>query len=324
MLNIPYSSDNFPRSLGPEFQGSNTGYFTWTDLLWAAITVGKAKRSHLLRFGRYSRFEIIVRASTLFSNLKQGTFDQLQKSNVYRTLDPTEKGATSYFIGLMCTKLFAERFLGVPWLMHLDVYRDRSPATLGKGQTRPDLVGMNSRGDWIVMEAKGRSGRSLGDALETAKDQTRNLRTVSGRYPALRVALAAYFERGNLCVSWTDPEDYHEYAEDLDIPAQDFLSHYYQPLLNLVEDQSSITETRRFQEQTFLTTRIEDADMIIGVHDMIVDGAPFSEIAESLPHELHNLETGERTKIGLDGILIETDSSWSEENMIREPERRVR
>jgi len=60
-------------------------------------------------------------------------------------------------------KAFAERVLEVPWLMHLDVCRDELLPVF-EGQSHPDLVGQTAGGDWIVVEAKGRSN-SFGERL---------------------------------------------------------------------------------------------------------------------------------------------------------------
>jgi hypothetical protein len=74
----------------------------------------------------------------------------------YDGLDPSEKSAVSYFVGLTVAKLLAHRLLDVPWLMHLDVYRrDLQPVLHGGG--KPDLVGQNGAGQWVAIESKGRT-----------------------------------------------------------------------------------------------------------------------------------------------------------------------
>src|SRR3712207_7091622 len=47
---------------------------------------------------------------------------------------------SSYFLGLTFAKLFAEQYLNVPWLMHLDVYRDSLQPYSVNSSARPDLV----------------------------------------------------------------------------------------------------------------------------------------------------------------------------------------
>lgn len=113
----------------------------------AALTVGKANFNHVVRYKRYSMFEIIFRVAIIYSNLVQGMVNSLSRSETYDALDPSEKSAISYFLGLAFAKLFADAYLNVPWLMHLDVYRDRlRPYSVSSG-SRPDLVGLDTNGD---------------------------------------------------------------------------------------------------------------------------------------------------------------------------------
>lgn len=69
-------------------------------------------------------FEIIYRSSICHANLRSNPSRRLEKSGAYIALDRSEKSAVSYFNGLTIAKLVASRLFGVPWLMHLDVYRE--------------------------------------------------------------------------------------------------------------------------------------------------------------------------------------------------------
>jgi hypothetical protein len=80
------------------------------------------------------------------------------RSDAFKDLDPLEKAAVTYFLGLAVAKLLAARLLSVPWLVHLD----RVVHTLGirlSGRSRPDLIGYGHSRGWIVVEAKGRSSK---------------------------------------------------------------------------------------------------------------------------------------------------------------------
>src|SRR5258708_24977418 len=102
-------------------------------------------------------------------------------------------------------KLFANRLLSVPWMMHLDVYRQQLQPVLS-GRSKPDFVGLNSNNDWVVIEAKGRTNDFEESVLQTAKAQTQKLATIQGTRPVLRVATLAYFAAGNLELVMRDPE----------------------------------------------------------------------------------------------------------------------
>ena len=123
MIGIGYHSKDFKPHLGAQFIGRQDLFCTWPEILWAAITVGKANLYDLWRFGQYSWLETAFRTSLVFANLMADRNGRLRKPPTYRLLDPSEKGAVSYFLGITIAKLFAEKLLEVPWLLHLDVYR---------------------------------------------------------------------------------------------------------------------------------------------------------------------------------------------------------
>ena len=86
-------------------------------------------------------------------------------------------------------KLFAWRRLQVPWLLHLDVYRDRLDVSTEPGKSKPDLVGLDSSGSWVVVESKGRTNDFDQRALDKAKSQSKTVRAISGATPKYRVGL---------------------------------------------------------------------------------------------------------------------------------------
>jgi len=200
MLKIPYESSDFGPSMGPLFSGINNLSCTWNEIIWAAITVGREKWSHAIRFGKYSWLEMLYRLSIIYANLKQSPNNTLIRSQAYDNLDPSEKSAISYFLGLTSAKLFAAKRLNVFWLMHIEKYRDKYPMKFWKGKSRPDLFGLNNRRDWVVIEAKGRSNRFDYQTLLKAKDQTRQLRAIAGQFPALKVALESHFRNSTFQV----------------------------------------------------------------------------------------------------------------------------
>ncbi len=115
---------------------------------------------HIFRYGQFSLFEITYRSALIYANLCDDGAGRIKRSEAYDGLDPSEKGAVSYFLGLTLAKAFAERELDVPWLMHLDVYRKELAPVLS-GQSRPDLVGQTTGGSWVVIEAKGRTSTTI-------------------------------------------------------------------------------------------------------------------------------------------------------------------
>ena len=203
-LAIPYTSARFPSSSGV---GSGTLSFSWDDVLWAAITIGRPNTAYVFQHGEASIHEALFRLSLVRMALEQVPFsDRLHRTDAFRALDPTEKGAVSYFLGMAVCKLFASRMLRAPWLLHLDVFRDQlDPATLG-GRSRPDLVGQDANGAWHAFETKGRSSVPSSEDQRKAKAQAQRLVSVNGLACSLHIGSFAFFRGDELEFYWRDPE----------------------------------------------------------------------------------------------------------------------
>src|SRR5262249_51851186 len=122
-LRIPHQYEDFPP--GSITYGFNDLSVNWEDVLWAAVTVGRPNRNYVFRYGKASNYEAIFRLSLTRMALEQSgpTAYRLRRTDAAKTLDPTEKGAVNYFLGMTFCKLFAAKLLDTPWLLHLDVFR---------------------------------------------------------------------------------------------------------------------------------------------------------------------------------------------------------
>ena len=310
---------------------------TWYELLHAAITVGRRSWDDVLTHGRYSVFEICYRAAMLLANLRQSQ-GQLRKSDAYRYLDPSEKAAASYFIGLTLASLMARKRLGIHWLMHLDVYHDSlQPGLSASG--RPDLVGLDAQDEWHVIEAKGRSHGLDPKVVPKAKEQTRKLLTVGGRAPILRVASVAHFSRGTLALRVEDPVGQDQDAVGLDVTENQFLRDYYDPFVALIDqkrrgegefDIGAQSETVNGVD--YLVTELSDVDFAIGLNQRIYEIHRSTEAVRDAIHRVldlaspiasRELERIDRTPtrrdsdsvfVGSDGVLVRVGRTWLDGN----------
>ena len=312
---------------------------TWDELLHAAITVGRRSWRDVRAHGRYSVFEICYRAAMLLANLQQSQ-GQLRKSDAYRSLDPSEKAAASYFIGLTLASLIARSRLGVRWLMHLDVYHDLlQPGLSASG--RPDLVGLDSRDEWHVIEAKGRSNGLDPNVVLKAKQQTRKLRTVGGQAPILRVASVAHFSRGTLALRVEDPVGQDSDAVDWDLAENQFLRDYYDPFVALIDQRRRVGagefdvngHSETVNGVDFLVAELSDVDVAIGLDQRIYEihrsgGAVHDAIHQVLDlaspivsQDFERADRGPTTHrdsgsgfVGSDGILVRVGRTWFDGN----------
>lgn len=65
MSRIEYTSDDFPRSNPKVSPGIRWENFGWSDLIWAAIMVGRRRWFDVIWFGAPSPYEILFRACQL-------------------------------------------------------------------------------------------------------------------------------------------------------------------------------------------------------------------------------------------------------------------
>ena len=279
MMTVKYEARGFdPRQYG--INGSGSIDTTWHELVYAAITVGRQGWGDVLKHGRYSFFEIIYRAAMLRANLQRSQ-GEIRKSDAYHGLDPSEKAAASYFIGLTLANLMARKLFDVHWLMHLDVYHKILQPRL-RESGRPDLVGKDTKDQWYVIEAKGRSHGLDGDVVTKAKNQTKKLRTVCGQVPMTRVASVAHFSRKSLSVHLEDPTGQDEDAIDWDFTENQFLRDYYDPFVALFD------QNNRFEARESSTTA--RAERVSGM-DFLVEDLPGVDLAVGLVRRLYEVHS---------------------------------
>lgn len=326
MPRISYTPQSFPPSYGRKLQSPHILTCSWSRLLWSAITVGRASWNKVIHHGLYSAFEIMYRGSMLYANLKESARRKLARSPAYTDLDPTEKSAVSYFLGLTIAKLFAERLLRTPWLLHLDVYKDLLHPSL-VGSSRPDLVGINNASEWIVIEVKGRTRTVNSVDKSKAKDQTNQLTHINGVVPALKVGLIAYFNTGDkLEVFLKDPPiDQNRPSYYLD--EGDYFYNYYRMFVDFIDSQynvtSNIVEGNRHYYMKYVSEI--DAEICIDreIYGLVKEVEGYRERLLIIPRILANGSIGDkknysvpddseddRVAVGNDGICVRLGSSW--------------
>jgi len=314
---IKYEATNFPKAMGTKLVGTHKIQVSWSELVWAAISVGRANLIHILQHGAFSQFEIIYRAAILFANLREDLQGNLRRSAAYEGLDPSEKGAISYFLGLAVTKLLADKLMNTPWLMHLDVYRALvKPIFSGAG--RPDLVGQNSAGDWVVFESKGRTNGFDPQVLQRAKQQAMQIATIGGATPILRVGAVTHFGMGALAVKISDPPSSSKEAINIQLNRKQLNDGYYRPFREWL---SSGTESRRIRsgDKDYRVKSLVSADIEVGIIESLTEGVPAD--VPSIQRETSTVIGN--TFHGKDGLLVRVGSLWSQGNMRLQPQERV-
>ena len=232
----------------------------------------------------------------------------MRRTAAASTLDPTEKGAVSYFLGLAICKLFAARLLGTPWLLHLDVYRPALNAVLS-GRSRPDLIGQMTSGEWIAFECKGRVSPPDQGAKDKAKAQALRVLTIGGQAPALRIGGVAYFEKEILRFFWKDPEPGVGGIKnpiDVKVAPRDW-QYYYAPVIDLVRSFATSFE-QALAEPTLVP--IQGADISVGVHPEVLRWFGSDSVNDVLPRIFLKDRANDEGPFRSDGIALVAGESW--------------
>ncbi len=225
-LRIPYESVDFSPAI-PD--GEAELIVSWDDILWAALTVGRPNRGYVFQHGAASMYEAIFKLSLIRMALEQNPRNgYLRRTDAERSLDPSERGAVQYFLGMTFCKLFAAKLLNTPWLLHLDVFRPQLDAVLS-GRSRPDLIGQESNtARWHAFECKGRVSPPDAKTKRRAKLQARRVVTVAGSPVSLHIGAISFFRRNALHFYWEDPSP--NVREKIEVPPPDSeWRQYYEP-----------------------------------------------------------------------------------------------
>jgi hypothetical protein len=305
-LEIPYTSEGFPtRTIA---NGNGNLVVTWPEILWAALTIGRPSVHHVFQHGTASLHEAMFRLSLVRMALEQSSLSamRIRRTGAFKGLDPTEKGAISYFLGMTLCKVFATQLLSTPWLLHLDVFKGMIPTSV-LGRSRPDLFGQQSTtGNWLAFETKGRASKPSAADRRKAKAQATRLISVNGLPCTLHVGTFAFFANDVLNFSWIDPPP--QGKKPLEIPEiGGAWRYYYEPARALWLARApgiDVTGARN------LEIPIPDLDITLHIHPLL---APLllAEAWEAAQQAMFG--AGDQLSEGgfqPDGLKVECGPSW--------------
>jgi hypothetical protein len=287
---------------------------TWSELVWAAVSYGKSSSFYHLKHPWHSWTEMKHRTYLLYTCLKQqGNY--LVKSDLYNEMDTTEKGAASYFLGMTFIKLFADRLLDIPLLWHVST--SSQAISYVSGKSRPDLIGCSkSLNEWVVAEAKGRSGAFNQDALYAAKNQSQKITTINGMAPKHRFGAESYFSP-HLCLTLMDPPS-GEDAIPIEFNIEQALAEYYS-IRTVLKGRGARLVLRDIEYSTIYD---EDLGVTIGLPQKALGSLSLDWINHIIDREPTPSSDSPLEHFGKDELLIRLDQKWSEEKMKKEPHER--
>ncbi|MDH2329226.1 hypothetical protein QCN27_20505 [Cereibacter sp. SYSU M97828] len=117
----------------------------------------------------------------------------------YRNLEQTEKGGYSFLFGEEFTHWYAQKYMNLPVLVHVQGLRSctwaqtkmphgvKPGASIPSAASRPDFIGMDGS-DYHVFESKGRSRNPDAQSICAALGQVSAIAKVNGTPPVTRCA----------------------------------------------------------------------------------------------------------------------------------------
>lgn len=245
--------------------------------------------------------------------------NRLAKRSSSRVRDGSERCSLSYFLGMTMAAAWARLALGVPWLLHLDVYWECLGMQQPVGE-RPDLIGLQPDGSWIVVESKGLTRKPSREVQTKAKQQAGQIRNICGHAPALHLAMFTFFApdpaaagkpKPEVVNLWAvDPEPEGEPPEHLnlcELTEEQFLRMYYQQWAFLFSGSKYQME----EENGYLWLSVPEAGLRVGVLPAVleaVQGGRFDELRFALKEAIYAKDAAEGRHS--DGIAVEPDESW--------------
>ena len=319
---IPYESESFPNGC-PCSSPDGMLHVTWDDILWAALTIGRPSLYHVFKHSKSAINEAVFRLSLVRMAIESGNADQhLHRTEAFDALDPTEKGAVTYFLGMVICKIFADKCLSTPWMLHVDVFGDQWKVQIDTGRSRPDLFGeQTSTNDWHVFESKGRSEPIRQADKANVKRQAQRVLSVNGVSPKLFIGACSYFKQNTLHFYWCDPTpnnfDKSSHIK-LKLPVNAWSEHY-RLVVEVMRAADLLTQFPEYPANLDAPlAEISELDVTVGVHPEVSrylfdgDYDKVRTAASTLHTIADSLRSDSESMYRDDGLIVRSGKSWSE------------
>lgn len=233
---------------------------------------------------------------------------RLRRTEAAKALDPTEKGAVNYFIGMIVCKLFIARLLDAPWALHLDLYREEVNAVVS-GRSRPDLIAqVHGTSDWIAIEAKGRATPPDRRTKRNAKLQAERLEAVHNTIPICQVGCVTFYRNDVVNFWWIDPEPKKRKRPPsfkVPHPGSDLPRLHYESAVAIVETQKGIAGAG------ILIEAIRTADLEVTLHPAISEPLLAHHWDDAMKASLGLSDDFERDGFHPDGLKVVAGEKWA-------------
>ncbi|WGQ14522.1 hypothetical protein [Sphingobacterium faecium] len=287
------------------------------DLYRSIITVGNPsffswKDVRINGFFRTLSNSVIQKILLVQANIESNQ-NGMYLHPVFNTYVSDQKRIVSYNLGMAVAKLYAEKLLNIPNLIHVESLKKVNAITFVNQVDKskePDLVGQTSNGEWHVFEAKGTSSKYLTTKISEAKEQARQIQTIHGANPSTISACATSFGADKIFTKIVDPPN--EKGKEIEIDISKFFDNYYSPFFAMREASNSSFKTNKFENIEFNSIDIHTntLNLTIGIETEVyelIQEKNFSLLKDYYSKKGNvneNFTQENQISIGLDGFIV--------------------
>lgn len=291
------------------------------DLYRSIITVGNPSFFSLQNIIDYgfarALYDSILRKVAIVASNIESDLAGMRRHPIFDTYVADEKRIVSYNLGMAFAKLYSEKLLDIPNLIHIEFLKKQNAVTFVQQGSNlrakePDLVGQTTDGNWHIFEAKGvsSSASKLNSKISEAKDQVQQVATIHGLAPLTGSACATYIGRDRILTYIEDPPS--DEGKRVEINREKFLDSYYAPFL-LVEKTLDLPLRRERidgLEVDFYDLQQASRKLSIGLDREISEliRSKKYDLPQSITRRLKDYSSTDRRQykysIGLDGFVV--------------------
>lgn len=291
------------------------------DLYRSMVTVGNPSFLSLQKIRDHglarALYDSIIKKVAIVANNIQSDQAGIRRHQIFDTYVSDEKRIVSYNLGMAFAKLYSEKLLGIPNLVHIEFLKKQNAVTFvqqagGKRPKEPDLVGQTIDGNWHIFEAKGVSSSvsQLNGKITEAKSQIQQVSTIHGMPPSTGSACATYIGRDRIITYLEDPPS--DGDKKIEINVEKFIDAYYAPFLIANETLGLRFRTERIDGVDVDFYDLSDANrkLSIGLEREVLESIRSKkyDLPQSITSRLkeHYLagEGQDRYSVGLDGFVV--------------------
>ncbi len=304
---------------------NNVGYVevTAAELVRCAVTLGYPNPAATVApVGTTQWWANVFRMSLIRGYLDHQHPDRLFRSAVYDDADRSEKGAVSYYLGLVAAKLLAERLLGAVQVWHYDKYRPLL-TNPGRLSTRPDLLAESDSADRFLIEAKGRTNGYTAALVASAKRQAQAVTSSRPGSVMAEIASVAWMSDQGWAVRFDDPpsgtvlRDGEEAMEELRRSYYDDLAGHVIATRDRGDRVSVVAESTEDDVRTYEGVYEPGVDVYLALRtDVLEQRRPLSADAVAPDPEPQDPgrtlldRDGRKWSLGRDGVAVRLGETW--------------